>query len=115
MSEAKYARAIVMLELTVPQHWADSDGKKRLMDEVQRMFRVEDLGVGPGDATLMAMYVRTERGDVLRPHIERLRREYPLSREATFGHSGKDECCEDCERWRKGVGDGQGGQAGCAR
>jgi hypothetical protein len=78
----KYKRAIMILEMAVPEVWIPSGGRADLEGQVESLMGVRvGLGVGPGGAVLQALYVRvwepgTQAG--AEEVLDRYRRTYPL-------------------------------------
>jgi hypothetical protein len=78
----KYGRAIVFLDLGVPQTWS-SDGKRRLIERLEELFGVRDgSGVGPSGEVLQQFVCHAEYDregvEGLQEVSNGFRLEYPL-------------------------------------
>ena len=77
----KYKRAIVVLELGVPEEWTMDGGKEKLISQIEDIMRSHTSGSGPGNSTLMAMYLKVwvpGQDRAAEEGLEQMRVEYPL-------------------------------------
>lgn len=101
-SVAKFSRTIAILEFASPEEWASTDGKQRLIANMEEVFGVGGAGEAVGGLMLHAIYIRNENGDLLLPTIQRMRKEYPLEGE----QSDVDDRCPICGGCKKCCLDG---------
>jgi hypothetical protein len=79
----KYQRAVVTLELGVPETWTDDGGKDRLIAEIERIMHVTGSGSGPGNATMHGLFVISYRpgspdAKAIEEKLDLMRIAYPL-------------------------------------
>jgi len=75
-AHAKYAKALVSLDLGVDDSWA-MYGRNTLVRSLEELLTLR-AGMGPGNTTLNSIFVRTETPSAMAPLLDKMRLDYTL-------------------------------------